>query len=588
MNIDRKRAWWYTAAALFLAVYILIALLVKPGPALTALADITRFLLSLIAIFTLGGHLFAARGRERAFWGLMTLGAMLWSVPHAWRIWYEVLLRNSSSEYSLSHIFLFLHVIPLMAALALRPQYRQSEHKLRMDFLDAVMLLLWWIYLYLFMITPWQLGMISVPQLSGFYFNVLYFVENAALATGAGILFLRSARECKKIYGGIFLSATLYTFGSLFMDWHAIHRPYQAGSVPDVLIVAAMLVFAGIGLEGAASPYRSLEESVMGVHSVWPARFALLALISMPCMALWIIFFSRAPYPVTIFRLQVAFGAIVVLTLVVMFRQMLLNAELTRLLRESQQTITHEKRLQDRMVSSEKMAALGQLVAGAAHEINNPLTAILGYSDLLEADASLSEEPRSQVQKIGQQARRTKRLVENLLNFAQQSPAEKTSVHVNALLNNALQLREPDLSGKRIKLKVKLEPELPRIRGDSNQLLQVFLHMINNAADALQEVGGGLLTITTNSENAWVLIQFSDTGVGIKEPQKIFDPFYTTKPIGKGSGLGLSACYGIVQDHGGKIECENNANGGATFLIKLPAEATPQQNTPPPEAPAGK
>jgi two-component system NtrC family sensor kinase len=174
------------------------------------------------------------------------------------------------------------------------------------------------------------------------------------------------------------------------------------------------------------------------------------------------------------------------------------------------------------------------------------------------------------------------------LNFAQQTPAEKTSVHINALLNNAVQLREPDLAGKKIKLKVKLQPELPRIRGDSNQLLQVFLHMMNNAVDALQEVGGGTLTITTAGDEGWVMVQFSDTGPGIKEPQKIFDPFYTTKPVGKGSGLGLSACYGIIHDHGGEIDCENNPQGGATFKVKLPVEVRPQGSvsSPPPSSSA--
>jgi len=103
---------------------------------------------------------------------------------------------------------------------------------------------------------------------------------------------------------------------------------------------------------------------------------------------------------------------------------------------------------------------------------------------------------------------------------------------------------------------------------------------MNNAVDALQEVGGGLLTIATASEDGWVVIKFSDTGSGVKEPQKIFDPFYTTKPVGKGAGLGLSACYGIVQDHGGKIECQNDPQGGATFMISLPAEAGAAENPP--------
>ncbi len=537
--MGRKRVW-YAIAGLLLGIYLLVSILTEKGPVLTACSDILRFLLPLATIFALGRHLTATRGREKAFWALMMAGVALWLAPQIWRLWYEVVTKVSRPESSLIHIVLFLHVIPFMAALALRPHYRQNERKLYLHFLDTGMLLLWWIYLYLFMIEAWQLKGLAGPQL-------------------------------------------------LLLDREIFHSSYHTSGISDAAIVAAMMFFVGIGLqETAPAPSISVEESVMSGYSIWQGRLAMLALISMPCMALGIIYFSHAPYAVTLFRFKVSFGAVIVLSLLIAFKQMLLNRELARLLQQSQETISKEKHLQDHLVSSEKMAALGQLVAGAAHEINNPLTAILGYSDLLEEDTALREETRSLVQKIGQQARRTKRLVENLLNFAQQTPAEKTSVHINALLNNAVQLREPDLSGKKIKLKVKLEPDLPRIRGDSNQLLQVFLHMMNNAVDALQEAGGGVLTITTQSQSNWVTIRLSDTGPGIQEPHKIFDPFYTTKPVGKGTGLGLSACYGIVQDHGGEIKCENNPNGGATFVVKLPAEVQPAGSPPSSAAPAAQ
>ena len=578
MNLDRKTCWY--AAGLFLAIYFVVSVLARESPKLLVVGDMVRLVLPFLSIFILGRHLAFTRGREKAFWALLTLGAALWFVPQVWRVWYDVALRTPRPEPSLSHILLFLHGIPLIAALALRPHSRQNNGELRTDFLDAVMLLLWWIYLYLFMIMPWRFEEVSLPESSDFYFRVLYCVENTVLAIAAGFFFLRSARAWKKIYGSIFLYATVYAFGSSLVDFKLFHLPYS-GNITNVPVVAAMFLFMSIGLQETASPSGMTDEMAATCYSVWTARLALLALISMPAMALAALYFGEAPISVTIFRLKVTLAAIIVLTLLVMFKQMLLNSELARLLRESQEIILHEKHLQDHLVSSEKMAALGQLVAGAAHEINNPLTAILGYSDLLEENAALGDEPRSLVQKIGQQARRTKRLVENLLSFAQQTPAEKTSVHINALLNNVLQLREPDLTGKKIRLKVKLEPDLPRIRGNSNQLLQVFLHMMNNAVDALQEVGGGLLTIATSGEDGRVVIQFSDTGSGVKEPQKIFDPFYTTKPVGKGAGLGLSACYGIVHDHGGEIKCQNNPHGGATFLIKLPSESSTQSEVPP-------
>jgi len=237
----------------------------------------------------------------------------------------------------------------------------------------------------------------------------------------------------------------------------------------------------------------------------------------------------------------------------------------------SQDSIDTLKRLQMQFVQSEKLASLGQLAAGAAHEINNPLTAILGYSDLLIDDASIAEKPRSIASKIREQARRTKTLVTNLLSFSRQIPAERTLLDINAVVNSAVQLRRLDLRGKKIQMELQNESVLPGVRGDSNQLLQVFFNIISNAVDAMEEVGGGLLTVRTYRERANVIIEFSDTGPGIKKPSLVFDPFYTTKPVGKGVGLGLSICYGLVQEHNGHISCFNRAEGGATFRIELPA-----------------
>jgi signal transduction histidine kinase len=220
---------------------------------------------------------------------------------------------------------------------------------------------------------------------------------------------------------------------------------------------------------------------------------------------------------------------------------------------------------------------VGQLVAGAAHEINNPLTAILGYAELLSGDPAVAQEPRSFAEKIAAQARRTKRLVANLLSFAKQSPAVKVSVNLNTLLEHAVQVCENDAKHKNIQITRKLYSDLPLVSGDSAHLLQVFLHILNNAVDALQEVGGGLLHVVSRKENDFAVVEVSDTGPGIKEPERIFEPFYTTKPVGQGSGLGLSACYGIVQEHGGTITCYNRPGGGASFVISLPAAAIPDQ-----------
>jgi two-component system NtrC family sensor kinase len=142
---------------------------------------------------------------------------------------------------------------------------------------------------------------------------------------------------------------------------------------------------------------------------------------------------------------------------------------------------------------------------------------------------------------------------------------------VNTIITSAAQLRRLDLRGKNIRVELQNGTVLPAVRGDSNQLLQVFLNIINNAVDAMLEIEGGTLTVRTLVENRTVVILFSDTGPGIRDTRLVFDPFYTTKPVGKGTGLGLSICYGFIQDHGGRITCYNRPEGGATFRIELPA-----------------
>jgi two-component system NtrC family sensor kinase len=241
------------------------------------------------------------------------------------------------------------------------------------------------------------------------------------------------------------------------------------------------------------------------------------------------------------------------------------------LLAQSERSIENLQRLQAQIVQSEKLVSLGQLAAGAAHEINNPLTAILGFSDLLAGDPALPEKARSTASKIRDQARRTKTLVGNLLSFARQVPAERTLLDINTVVTNAVQLRTLDLRSGRVRIELQLESVLPGVRGDGNQLMQVFFNMINNAVDAMESVQGGVLTIKTLRDRAYVVVLFSDNGPGLKEPSRVFDPFYTTKPVGKGTGLGLSICFGIVQEHSGRILCYNRQEGGAVFRVELPA-----------------
>jgi len=234
--------------------------------------------------------------------------------------------------------------------------------------------------------------------------------------------------------------------------------------------------------------------------------------------------------------------------------------------------VTDAADLQAKLMHTEKMAALGQLVSGVAHEVNNPLAAIVGFTDLLLENTEIPEEAKGELQVILQEAQRTRTIVRNLLSFAREMPAQREPLQVNSVVRQTLQLRAYDLSSRGIEMAERYQDDLPLTIGDPNQLQQVFLNIVNNAYDAVQEVERpGKIEITTWHRKGQIEIAFRDNGPGISHPERIFDPFFTTKEVGKGTGLGLSICYGIVRAHRGEIVARNNPDGvGCTFLVRLP------------------
>jgi two-component system NtrC family sensor kinase len=234
--------------------------------------------------------------------------------------------------------------------------------------------------------------------------------------------------------------------------------------------------------------------------------------------------------------------------------------------------VTDSAMLRSKLIHAEKMAAVGQLVSGVAHEVNNPLTAILGFTDLLMENPEVPESARRDLRVILQEAQRTKQIVQNLLSFARQMPPQRKPIQLNSILQRTVHLRSYDFISHGIQVIERLDESLPAVIGDSHQLQQVFLNILNNAYDAVRETSRPpRIEVMSSSANSNVEISFRDNGVGIVDPEKIFDPFFTTKDIGKGTGLGLSICYGIVREHGGEILCHNNRDSeGATFVVRLP------------------
>ena len=234
--------------------------------------------------------------------------------------------------------------------------------------------------------------------------------------------------------------------------------------------------------------------------------------------------------------------------------------------------ITDAALLQAKLAHSEKMATIGRLVSGVAHEVNNPLAAILGFTDLLLENPEVPGSAREDLQIILQETQRTKDIVQDLLSFARQRPVQRELVQVNAVLRQTIKLRSYDFASHGVEVTEDFEETLPPALGDSQQLQQVFLNILNNAYDAVQEAGRrGRIRIHTRRQGEMIEVAISDNGTGIADPQRIFDPFYTTKQAGKGTGLGLSICYGIVRAHGGEIQCWNEEGAsGSTFVVRIP------------------
>jgi two-component system NtrC family sensor kinase len=234
--------------------------------------------------------------------------------------------------------------------------------------------------------------------------------------------------------------------------------------------------------------------------------------------------------------------------------------------------ITDAALLQAKLAHSERMATIGRLVSGVAHEVNNPLAAILGFTDLLLENPAVPAAAREDLQIILQETQRTKAIVQDLLSFARQRPVKRELVQINLILKQTTKLRSYDFLSHGVEVIEQYDPQLPSVFGDAQQLQQVFLNLLNNAYDAIEESGRrGTIHLQTLQLSDWVEVTIRDNGTGIVDVERIFDPFYTTKQPGKGTGLGLSICYGIVRAHGGEIQCRSNSNQeGSTFSVRIP------------------
>jgi signal transduction histidine kinase len=554
------------------------ALLLPKSYGLAFISDTLQMGLVATAAYLSFRNAASNHSNVRAFWFLIFLGTAMWLASLL--IWsnYELVLRQDVPDVPFGDILLFVKLVPLSAALALQPHKSYDSRLRAFGLLDVSILIVYALYLYAFWVFAYRLAP-GAGHIYDFHFNVADAIGNQIFALVAGIAFLRGQGSWRNLYFVYFLGAATYCLGSDLGNVAIDLGHYYSGSVFDVPLTLSLAALVGFSWEGRRlqGPERKPKSSPPKVGpaprlSLVSSYFAMIVTLSTPVIGVWLLIRGSSTPQIFSFRLTITLLTIFLLTMLLSIKQHLLTTSLVGSFQNLSETYATISRFRDQLTQNEKLASLGESVAKVANQIKRAMAIIRERSLLLTARPDSETRIQSMAGKIDQYAHRMDVLVENMLRFAQETPLQLTPLEIKPLIESALQLgRTAKLSN--IHVTLTQSNGVPRVLGDPSQLLHVFLQIISNAVDALEEQSGGTLGISIESAGSQVRVEFSDTGHGIKEPEQVFEPFYTTKPVGKGTGLGLSTCYGIVQKHGGAISCHNRPEGGATFIVLLPADA---------------
>jgi len=560
--LNKSSKLWFGALAALLAVQILTALFAKQSFGLTAFSDILQCVLLLSGALAFVPLAIRSPGRTRLFWLLIFLGLALWFSYQLFWTYYEVILKQDVPDLCAWDAVLFLHIVPWTAALALRPQVHRDEYSGRVGRLDFALLLLWWFYLYVLIVMPWQYVVPDIPNYNR-NLNDLYSAEKFVLLLGLLVCWLTTKGEWRKLYRSLFWMTTCYSAGSTLANWAIQRKAYYSGSLYDVPLIAAMASVSWIGLRTKMEKSESESPGTSTVYGVWVARCGMIAVFSLALFAILAISDSQTPIRIRSFRLSLTFLAAFGMGVMVLIRQQMLDRELVRLLQRSREAFENLKRLQAQVLQSEKLASIGQLVGGAAHELNNPITAMLGYSDLL-LNTKLTVEQLPLAERVGLSVRRTKSLVASLISFARQTKAAKTSLDLNTLARTAVKLAEPQWQALEIEVRTEFDSRLPKVLGDSNQLLQVCLQLLGNGLHALSERGGQVLTVTTKTDGTVCCLRVAT------EPIQGFKNDERSISMKEEDSVGLTACEGILREHQGHISQKWGEHGALLLQVDLP------------------
>jgi signal transduction histidine kinase len=557
------RKMWSAGVAASTATMIVGALFLPRSFRLTALSDWIQCLLLLSATLCFIPNAVRSGGRLRAFWSLMAAGMALWFFYQLMWTYFEVWLRQDVPDLFAGDIVLFLHIVPLTAALALRPHAVQEENFGRLRQLDFALMMVWWMYLYIFAVMAWQYVVSNIAAYDG-DLNLLYLIEKVAFLSGLFAAWCNSKGGWKIFYANLFGASLIYSSSSYLANWAIGRNAYYSGSLYDIPLVVSMSWISLTGLWSREDEPQTSARSSSTSHSVWLAHVGMIAVFSLPLFAAWSLLETVIPPRIRSFRLVLTLGAALFMGVLVFVRQRLLDRELFRLLSQSQDSRANLKRLQAQIMESEKLASMGQLVGGAAHELNNPIAAMLGYSDLL-LNTTLNPEQKELASKIGQDVRRTRSLVASLLGFARQRPATMATVDLKTVLQTAVKVSESAAQALNLELRTEIQTDLPAVMGDSNHLLQVCVQVLNHAMNAGNQRGIQILGVAAEHRDGMALIEVREIdrprgGSRAAEEQEV-------RPM---SGLGLTACQGILREHGGNITWQLSPITGIRICVELP------------------
>ena len=561
----RTKLWVCLLVALVLA-QTAASLLMPRGDALTIASDLIQGTLLLVATAAFLPNTSRSRCptfQIRLFWILMSVGMLFWLTYQGMWNYFEVLKRQDVPNPFLGDIVLFLHLVPMIAAVAVLPHLREDDRDERIRMLDFTLLLTWWVFIYVYAVIPWQTVQVDEAVYSA-NFNFTYLTEKLVLLVALAILAYTAQGGWRQLYGQLLGASALYASSSYVANWAIGHKLYYSGSIYDIPLTVSMAWMAAAPLVALRLDLSDSKPS-RPVLGAWITRLSMLALFSLLWTAMHSELDPRLPPAVKSFRITVSLLTMVAMGIVVFWRQRLLRAELSLFLEKSRRSFDDLKALQEKLIQSEKLASLGQLVGGAAHEINNPLTAMLGYSDLLSA-SNLPPAEQLQAAQIGEQVRRTTTLVASLLTFAGQTPAQLAAVDINSVLQTAARLLAPQLEAAASSIRLELAPSLPFALADSNQILHVCMHLARQIGAHFHRDAHCTLFVRTHREGNCVLVDFSSYDPSSQPPS--YPSPLNSEGGNKPSTLSLSACCRIVEEHGGRL-LQASTPGHPAFRMEL-------------------